>query len=136
MLRHVLWVAIFYMTTSLLAENVDLKSQVLPFIDKYCIDCHDSDTEKGGINLENLGPVENSNFVLWKSIWEQVALKEMPPRKSKTQPDNLLRLKISNWITGKFDLHLKDKGGFLTKLSSGKVITLTMTYCLILICQN
>ncbi len=36
---------------------------------------------------------------MWKRIWEQVALKEMPPRKKTNQPKLTERLDLSNWIT-------------------------------------
>ena len=62
-----------------------------PFLERYCLDCHDSDTRKGDLALDELTGVSSGNAELWKRIWEQVALKEMPPRKKK-QPEAMERL--------------------------------------------
>jgi hypothetical protein len=51
------------------------------FIEKNCIDCHDGETEKGGFNIESLKSMTAANAVEWQKVWEQVSLKEMPPRK-------------------------------------------------------
>ena len=51
----------------------------LDFLEYHCLDCHDSATKKGDLSLEDIGPVNEINAALWKSIWAQVALKEMPP---------------------------------------------------------
>ncbi len=49
--------------------------------------------------MENLTDVSADNASMWKRIWEQVALKEMPPRKKTNQPKLTERLDLSNWIT-------------------------------------
>ena len=53
------------------------------FIEKHCIDCHDGETEKGEFNIESLKSMTAANAVEWQKVWEQVSLKEMPPRKKK-----------------------------------------------------
>ena len=53
---------------------------------------------------------------MWKRIWEQVALNEMPPRKKKNQPHLMERFELSNWITGELTTAMKDKGGFTDHL--------------------
>ena len=66
--------------------GADLKNKTKIFFEKYCLSCHDEDTKKGGVSLQDLNEVTADNASMWKRIWEQVALREMPPRKSKTQP--------------------------------------------------
>lgn len=87
-----------------------------PFLEKYCLDCHDGDTQKGKVALHELDGVTADNAELWKRVWEQVALKEMPPRKKETQPSPLDRVKISNWITSELVSAMKEKGGFISHL--------------------
>ncbi|MFT4549822.1 MAG: hypothetical protein ACI8XO_003116 [Verrucomicrobiales bacterium] len=48
---------------------------VKPFLENYCLDCHDDETKKGDISLQSLGEVSALNASLWKRVWEQVALK-------------------------------------------------------------
>jgi hypothetical protein len=88
------------------------KKKVQPFLDDYCLSCHDEETKKGNVSLENLTDVSADNASMWKRIWEQVALKEMPPRKKSNQPKVTERLELSNWITDGLTNAMKDKGGF------------------------
>ena len=39
------------------ADLARYEKDVLPLLDKYCMDCHDSDTKKGRFDLESLAPV-------------------------------------------------------------------------------
>ncbi len=81
------------------------------FLDQNCIDCHDDATTKGDLSLENLGPIDETNAAVWKSVWAQVSLHEMPPKK-KDQPEMVDRLRFSDWIVGELQRVMKDKGGF------------------------
>jgi len=92
------------------------QQKVKPFFDDYCLDCHDAETKKGNVSLENLTTVSADNASMWKRIWEQVALNEMPPRKKKNQPHLMERFELSNWITGELTTAMKDKGGFTDHL--------------------
>ena len=74
------------------------------FLEKYCFDCHDDETKEADLNLLELGPVDEINAAIWKSVWSQVAMGEMPPKK-KSQPDVIERLKFSDWI-----VQLRDEG--------------------------
>ncbi len=56
------------------------------FLENNCLDCHDDETSKGDLSLLDLGPVDETNAAIWKSIWAQVSLQEMPPEKKK-QPE-------------------------------------------------
>jgi len=85
------------------------------FLDQHCMECHDNDTKKGDLSLEDLGPVDETNAALWKSIWAQVSLKEMPPKK-KEQPEVVERLRFAGWIIGELQRTMKDKGGFAEHL--------------------
>lgn len=81
------------------------------FIQKHCIDCHDSDSETGGFNIESLKSVTAANSTEWQKVWEQVSLKEMPP-KSEEQPDRLERMQFVNGVIAGLQTASKDQGGF------------------------
>lgn len=87
------------------------KDLALPFLEKNCFECHDNDTQKGDLNLSELTAVDETNAATWKSVWAQVALEEMPPKK-KTQPPVIDRLRFSDWVIGELQVAMKDKGGF------------------------
>ncbi|MFT5413527.1 MAG: hypothetical protein ACI9NC_006282, partial [Verrucomicrobiales bacterium] len=81
------------------------------FLDNHCYDCHDAESKKGDLNLVDLGPVDETNAAIWKSVWAQVSLREMPPKKKK-QPQVIARLQFSDWIVGELERVMADKGGF------------------------
>jgi hypothetical protein len=81
------------------------------FLDRHCIECHDNDTKKGDLSLLDLGPVDETTAAVWKSVWAQVALEEMPPKK-QDQPEVVERLRFSDWIIGELQRAMQDKGGF------------------------
>lgn len=91
----------------------------LPFIEQNCTDCHDDSEAKGDLMLHNIGPIDETNAAVWKSVWAQVTLQEMPPKK-KDQPELIERLKFSDWIVSELQRVMKDKGGFKAHLDPKK----------------
>ncbi len=89
------------------------------FLDENCLECHDDDTTKGDLSLLDLGPVDETNAAIWKAVWAQVSLEEMPPKK-KAQPEVIERLLFSDWIVGELQRVMKDKGGFQANLDPHK----------------
>jgi len=57
------------------------------FLDANCMDCHDSEMRKGGLNLDELAyqPTQRGNALKWEQVFDRVAKGEMPP-KNKRQP--------------------------------------------------
>ena len=57
----------------------------LTFLDRYCMDCHDADTEKGEVNLEDLSfqiqTIEQAEK--WQKVLNTLNAGEMPPEKKK-----------------------------------------------------
>ena len=97
----------------------DFKNFARGFLENNCFDCHDDDTLKGNLNLVELGPVDETNAAVWKSIWAQVTLQEMPP-KNKSQVEIIDRLRFSDWIVMELQRVMKDKGGFQAHLDPNK----------------
>ena len=90
------------------APSMDLyKSKVSPFINKYCIDCHDQDTAKGDFVLDKLNPkIYGKNAFQWSHILDQLNLGEMPPKKKK-QPSISESKIVIDWINNSLK-HYKD----------------------------
>lgn len=60
---------------------------LLPFLDQYCLDCHDAGEKKGGLNLEALDFSASADaHAKWVRIFDRVLAGEMPPPK-KARPD-------------------------------------------------
>lgn len=77
--------AFFALTLPAFAE---LPQQMHAFIEKHCIDCHDADAKKGGLDLSSLNVDYNdaANFRAWVAVHDRVRDGEMPPAK-KPRPD-------------------------------------------------
>ena len=95
------------------------QSRAEPFLENHCFDCHDDETSEAGLNLLELGPVDQINAAVWKSVWAQVSMGEMPP-KNKPRPQILDRLRFSEWIVRELRDEMKEKGGFKADLDPKK----------------
>lgn len=97
----------------------DFNGFARPFLIRHCIDCHGETKPEGNLSLSNLGSVDEVNAAIWKNVWAQVALKEMPPRDAE-QPGVVERLRFSDWIVGELSRVMRDQGGFRSHLDPDK----------------
>jgi hypothetical protein len=97
----------------------DFASFGRPFLNSHCVECHGMKDPAGNLSLHDLGPVDEGNAAIWKSIWAQVTLKEMPPRDAD-QPTVVGRLQFSDWIVAELTHAMRDKGGFRAHLDPDK----------------
>ena len=102
------------------ATDVTFQKLLKPFINTYCVSCHDEDVQKGGIAFHNLESINAKNAPVWKSIWEQVALKDMPPPDKKKQPHSMHRHEFTQSIVKVMEQTFKDSGGFYNHLHPQK----------------
>jgi hypothetical protein len=83
-------------------QSANLDPAIPAFVENYCIDCHDSETEKGDRNFEPFLDAKDpdKHHQTLEEILEQLNLGEMPPaKKGVAQPDNATRRKIVEGIT-------------------------------------
>ena len=101
------------------AINQDFNSFAKPFLVSQCVDCHGQADPEGDLSLADLGPVDEVNADVWRSVWAQVSLKEMPPTDAE-QPLVVERLKFTDWIVAQLTRVMRDKGGFRDHLTPEK----------------
>src|SRR5262245_21517683 len=67
--------------------GADLPRASRQFLEKHCVECHDADAKKGGLDLTSLkfDPVTSTNFSRWVLVHDRVRNGEMPPKK-KARP--------------------------------------------------
>src|SRR5712671_4212615 len=67
----------------------DLPPESRQFVEQQCVECHDADTKKGGLDLTALkfDPANSTNFSSWVLVHDRVSNGEMPPKK-KPRPDS------------------------------------------------
>lgn len=108
----VLAVSAIAIATFAQAEPATFESLAKPFLQKHCVECHGELTQEGDVAFHELTGVTADNAALWKRVWEQVALKQMPPPEEGNQPAPMQRLAISNFITAELAQAMKNHGGF------------------------
>jgi Protein of unknown function (DUF1592)/Protein of unknown function (DUF1588)/Protein of unknown function (DUF1587)/Protein of unknown function (DUF1585)/Protein of unknown function (DUF1595)/Planctomycete cytochrome C len=66
---------------------------LMPFLKSHCYDCHDADTKKGGLDLDELSADLGNAAAMakWVRLLDRVDDEEMPPKKRKTQPSDAER---------------------------------------------
>ncbi|MGI9242852.1 MAG: DUF1592 domain-containing protein [Verrucomicrobiales bacterium] len=82
----------------------DFSNDIRPTLERYCLDCYDSESAKGDIDLESAlaqAPLVR-NRLLWENVAERVKLGDMPPEK-KPQPADLERLKLRAWLAAEVE---------------------------------
>lgn len=77
-----------------------MEKDILPFLEKHCLECHDSSSAKADINLEPLWDAKAARLDvrLWDKIEDQVRNRQMPPAKEKVQPTDDERKHLSVWV--------------------------------------
>ncbi len=70
-------------------KSVEFPEKHYKFIDRYCLSCHDSDTEKGKVNLEEISYTikTNQQAESWQKVLDVLNSGEMPPEKKKQPKD-------------------------------------------------
>jgi Protein of unknown function (DUF1588)/Protein of unknown function (DUF1592)/Protein of unknown function (DUF1585)/Planctomycete cytochrome C len=89
------------------------------FLADHCVDCHGKTEPEGNLSLVDPFPIDEINAGIWKSVWAQVALKEMPPRDAE-QPEVVERLRFADWIVNELKRVMQDRGGFHDHLDPNK----------------
>ena len=71
-------------------HSAELPGKLEPFFEKHCIDCHDDELTKGGLDLLALewNPSDAHNESIWVKIYDQVKSGEMPPKKKSRLNDS------------------------------------------------
>lgn len=102
-MRHVRLVCLFAALGAMPWTDAARADEVVPplkvvtqFLDSYCLDCHDSTTQKGDRDFESFTlPLKSiADLISAKDIIDQITLKEMPPKKASDQPTDAERLAV------------------------------------------
>ena len=102
---------------SLLAE---WKSQLMPFLELHCFDCHGDGAKKGGLAMDKLSEKleDPEAFATWERIYERAINGEMPPQKVKDRPGPVELIKVRELLGGHLsEAHSKVKGTVLRRLN-------------------
>jgi hypothetical protein len=122
--KYLLILLFLLLGTAAAAENFSLPTNTSSFLERYCYDCHDEDTQKGDVRLDNLSSLSKDiRLDLLNRIQEQIFIKSMPPKKKKKQPLIKERDVLFHWVSGELDKHSASKlAGKLLKPHYGNYI--------------
>ncbi len=81
-------------------EDPTFNTKILPFLQKYCLDCHNAKKASGGLTLEGYMNEAHArkDRKTWATVEHVLAASEMPPPKRKIQPTKEEREFVINWI--------------------------------------
>src|SRR5579871_1648575 len=72
--------------------------QVKPFVQKYCVGCHNDKKDSGGLNLAHAdSQAIAADRETWDTVRRRVSMKEMPP-KNKLKPEDGERAEFVAWL--------------------------------------
>ena len=85
---------------SVMIATNDAFKALTPIINKYCIDCHNADKQKGDLRLDNMDQdlIYGVHTGRWHEVLDVLNLGEMPPKKSKQLSDSE-RQQLINGLT-------------------------------------
>ncbi len=89
------------------------------FITRHCLDCHDADSAKGGLDLSALPPDDGDPKLhqRWVRIHDRVAAGEMPPPPKRQPPANERSTFLQTLATDLSASHAARKGTALRRLN-------------------
>ncbi len=100
------------------AQVSELPEHVDTFLVNYCLDCHDEQSEKGGINLDflEIDWTDPHAPALWGKAWNMIESGDMPPE-DKKQPSDDEVLAVIDWLGEALLENDKPGGTILRRLS-------------------
>jgi mono/diheme cytochrome c family protein len=96
------------------------KTELKPFLELHCYDCHGDGSKKGGLAMDELSNKldDPAVFAKWELIYDRALTGEMPPKKIKDRPTREeLSLIHKNLGLALVTQHAKDKGTVLRRLN-------------------
>lgn len=90
--------AVFGSASLQAAETRDLAKVVQPFLEKYCVECHGSVAQQGGLRIDKLSRDFQSgeDTHQWAEIIEKVNSGEMPPKKEPQPTQDEMAVFVRN----------------------------------------
>ena len=91
-MRSLFSALLLFLPASLVADPV-------AFLDQHCVECHDAEVKKGGLDLTALETqfADAKTFATWVKVHDAIARGEMPPKK-KARPDAGAAAEVVRWL--------------------------------------
>jgi len=100
MMRAAVFIFLGALTAQAAVDEAGFRKTVIPFLESYCLDCHDNETQEGKLSLEGIrSAMTDGALETWRVVQEQLRFADMPPAKKK-QPKPAERAAVLAWIRG------------------------------------
>ena len=88
-----------FFSALLLFLPASLVADPVAFLDQHCVECHDAEVKKGGLDLTALETqfADAKTFATWVKVHDAIARGEMPPKK-KARPDAGAAAEVVRWL--------------------------------------
>ena len=95
------------------ASPSDFAKDLQPFLNAYCIKCHNADKQESDFRIDKLSQnVVEQDGPQWAEVMERISSGEMPPKKAPHQPTAVESSTIVTWISARL------KEGELARLAA------------------
>ena len=76
------------------------QQQVRPILEAHCLDCHDADSGKGGLDLDRFADLDDvlADRQVWAAVHEKTESHQMPPPRREELPTEAERAAVLSWI--------------------------------------
>ena len=66
-------------------DDIAFEKSVLPYLNRYCLDCHGPETQKADLRLDRLDPdmINGSDADMWQEVLDLTNVSEMPPEEAR-----------------------------------------------------
>ncbi|MHA3771789.1 DUF1592 domain-containing protein [Verrucomicrobiota bacterium sgz303538] len=75
-------------------------SKVRPYLETYCLDCHNQEKQKGDLDLSPYRSLDSvvKDFSVWDNVLQNIQEGDMPPEKAKVHPEREVSREVTGWI--------------------------------------
>jgi hypothetical protein len=84
------------------AQTPDFSRDLEPYLNTYCLRCHDSQKQKGDFRIDSLSrDIGLKDTPQWAEIMSRISSGEMPPKKEDKQPAATESARIVEWLSAR-----------------------------------
>lgn len=96
-----------------------LEEKLLPFLKTHCADCHNADTQEGGVSVHQLTSIDQllKDRKKWERVYRMINAGAMPPSDYSAKPDESHRKEMAEFLYSElfnFDCSLVNHAGRAT----------------------
>ena len=101
-MNHVVSIALFTVCCLLSPPVFGMQPDVIPLLQKYCLECHGAEDPVGEFSVASLRGAGDAQPELWLRVLDQLEIGTMPPS-DHAQPSPQVREQLSEWIRRSLD---------------------------------